>query len=113
MRKAATERGARIFVELQSLYRLISKVRKFFNEFRKTGSRVDIDIYRETQRLYKREIVRARQEDWEDHCASIRDDSRAPKLHRVLGSTRETRTQFWVGGSSCPMESCSHGREEP
>jgi hypothetical protein len=83
-------------VELESLRR---EVRRLFNKCRSDKNPHSWDLYRESQRIYRKEVRKASRNAWRTFCSSINDLPRSARLHRALSRGPETKLGSLVAPS--------------
>jgi hypothetical protein len=66
------------------LQRLRREVRRLFNKCRANNDTHSWELYRETQRRYRKEVRKASKETWRTFCSSMRDLPRSARLHKAL-----------------------------
>jgi len=57
------------------------------------------DLYRETQRRYRKEVRKASKETWRTFCNSVNDLPRSARLHRALSRDPKINLGFLVAPS--------------
>jgi len=79
--------------ESESLRR---EVRRLFNRCRADNKSSSWEVYRGTQRKYRKEVRKASNETWRTFCSSINDLPRSARLHRALSRDPKTKLGFLV-----------------
>jgi hypothetical protein len=77
---------------------LRKRVRRLFNKSRRDQNPHSWVLYREAQRVYRKEVRRASKETWRAFCSSINDLPKAARLHRALSKD----PKVWFGSLVSP-----------
>jgi hypothetical protein len=88
--------------ELETLRR---EVRRLFNRCRKYNNAHSWELYRETQRRYRKEVRKASKETWRTFCNSVNELPKAARLHRALSKDPAVRLESLVAPSGSQTRS--------
>jgi hypothetical protein len=75
---------------------------RLFNRCRKYNNAHSWELYRETQRRYRKEVRKASKETWRTFCNSVNDLPKAARLHRALSKDPVVRLGSLVAPSGSP-----------
>jgi hypothetical protein len=90
----------KLSTKLEALRREISRL---FNRRRAKNEPHSLELYREAQRSYRKEVCKAFKETWRSFCSPLNDLPRSARLHRALSRDPKNRLGSLVaptGGQS-------------